>query len=125
MPPQPAPPADSLPNLAGDYRITFVAQTCQLMFPTEFRTRTYASRLEQKGADVTIVLNGLPPKFSSEHPKLWGHIRPDPVKLTLTNFWGNDQWDLLEQQVTPTNTVRLLVNAMELTVSTDPGILRR
>ena len=75
------------PDLAGEYVVTFVAENCEPSFPAEFRTRTYAARLDQKGADVSILVIG-PTLFndSQTHPRLWGQILPD--RVMLTNYYG-------------------------------------
>ena len=71
------------PDLAGEYLITFVAADCEPSFPAEFRTRTYAARLEQNGTDVSISVIG-PTLFTyfRRAPRLWGQILPDRVTLT-------------------------------------------
>lgn len=120
LPPQPTPPADSLPNLAGDYTITFMAKcdgwSSWPMLPPEFWSRTYPSRLEQNGRDVKVVMTGLPRIFAPGDPGLWGQIRSDGV-VTLTNYYGNDQYDQVDEQVTPANFVRIVVDEMELSAS--------
>src|SRR5262245_54145995 len=72
-------PADPTPpNLAGDYEITFVAENCgapppQPAPPSEFRSRTYAARLEQDGISIRVVMTGVP-SIDLKHPALWGQI---------------------------------------------------
>jgi hypothetical protein len=100
--------------------ITFMAKCDGLspwpMLPPEFWSRTYASGLVQNGGDIKVVMTGLPRPFATGDPSLWGQIRPDGV-VTLTNYQGNDQYDPVDERVTPTNFVRILVGAMELSAS--------
>jgi hypothetical protein len=113
-----APTPPPLPNLTGDYTITFVAGNCDggvpgAMLPAEFLTRTYASHLEQSGKDVKIMLKSPPEVFGLQYPKLWGQIQPNNT-LALTNYYGNDQWESISEQVTPANLLSIYVSEMNL-----------
>ena len=113
--PGPPPPGGgAVPaELGGFYQVTFVAEGCLNTFPDSYRTRTYASRLEQRGTDVTVVLTGVPAiSWFPEPPLLWGAIGSDRVRLT--NYMGNDQWYGLFEVMSPTNLLSLLVDEMTL-----------
>ncbi len=49
-------------------------------------------------------------------PVLRGTFAP-PDRMTLTSYLGNDQYEGLFEQVTPTNLVSILVDEMRVTVS--------
>ncbi|RPI49680.1 MAG: hypothetical protein EHM55_23205 [Acidobacteria bacterium] len=51
----------------------------------------------------------------------WGHIDSDG-NVALTNYYGNDQWDPLWDQVTPERAVLILVENMRVAISTE-GLL--
>jgi len=108
-------------NLAGDYSITLLAQNCDTGSrwpapPTELRSRTYASRLEQDGTNIRVVISGLPRIFYLEHSALWGQIQADN-SVTLTNYYGQEQWDSIFEQVSSTNLLSILVDEMKLGLS--------
>ena len=104
--------------LDGSYQMTVVADGCQDSFPNAYRTRTYAARVDQKRADVTFVLAGVPPVAgATESPRLWGVMESE--HLTLTTYLGNDQWFPLYEQVEPTHLLNILVDNMTLTGSAD------
>jgi hypothetical protein len=119
-PSQPTPVVPGTPFAAvnGSYRMTIVADGCQDSFPNAYRTRTYAARVDQKGADVTFVLAGVPPVAgATESPRLWGVMGSD--HLTLTTYLGADQWFPLYEQVEPTHLLTILVDDMTLRGSAD------
>ena len=100
-------------EIGGSYQVTLVAEGCLNTFPDAYRTRTYASRFEQRGADVTVALTGVPPiSWFPGPPLLWGAIGSD--WLRLTNYMGNDQWSGLFEVMSPTNLLSLLVDEMTL-----------
>ena len=71
----------------------------------------------QSGTNVRLVLNGLPHVAGMDRdPGLWGQIHPDGA-VTLTGYYGNDQYEAIFQEVTPTNLLALLIDGMKLTVS--------
>jgi hypothetical protein len=119
-PTPPTSPIDDYTHI-GDYTITLVAGNCdessRVALPTEFRTRTYASCVYQNGTNIRVVLNGLPHVAGMDRdPGLWGQIQPDGT-MTLTGYYGNDQYEAIFQEVSPTNLLSLLIDEMKLTVS--------
>jgi hypothetical protein len=50
------------------------------------------------------------------NPVLRGTFAP-PDRMTLTSYFGNEQWAGWFEQVTPTNLVSILVDEMRVTVS--------
>ncbi len=117
--PPPIPqPGTPFAALNGSYQMTVVADGCQDSFPNAYRTRTYAARVDQKGADVTFVLAGVPPVAgATESPRLWGVM--GSAHLTLTTYLGNEEWFPLYEQVEPTHLLNILVDDMTLTGSAD------
>ena len=104
--------------LDGSYRMTIVADGCQDSFPNVYRTRTYAARVDQKGADVTFVLAGVPPVAgATQSPRLWGAMGSE--YLTLTTYLGGDQWFPLYEQVEPAKLLNILVDDMTVSGSAD------
>jgi hypothetical protein len=63
-------------------------------------------------------MTGLPRIFGLDHSALWGQIQPDN-SVTLTNYYGNEQWDAIFEQVSPTNLLSILVDEMRLSLSPD------
>src|SRR5262245_31198452 len=89
----PTPPPSNPPvvSLAGDYAIALVAGSCdprsrQPAPPAEYRSRTYASRVEQNGTDIRIVMTGVPRIFGVENSALWGQIQADN-SVTVTGYY--------------------------------------
>ena len=120
-PSQPAPataePVTEIPNLAGEYRITFAAQDCQSAFPAAARIRTYSSRLAQQDTAIELVLTDLPDIFSTRaRPTLRGTIKPHSL-LTLSGYLGNDQWEAIHELITSDNLLSILVDDMKVTPS--------
>lgn len=98
--------------------MTVLADGCQDSFPNAYRTRTYAAEVDQKGADVTFVLPGVPfVAGATESPRLWGVMRSE--YLTLTTYLGNEQWFPLFEQVELTRLLSILIDDMTLTGSAD------
>ena len=117
----PTPPPRSV--VVGDYAITFAAQNCThnaqfLPLPPEFRIRTYSARLEQKGGDIRVVVKGSPRIAPLEDPALWGSV-DDSVSMTLTNYYGSDNWDAIFDQLTPEKGLAIFVESMRVTISPD------
>jgi hypothetical protein len=125
-----APPEISRPTpvpraiVEGDYEVTFSAQNClysERPLPPELRRRTFLMRVVQVGAVITVL-----EKASLRIPiwdtrALWGEIASDG-RLSLTNYYGNEQWDVLWDQVTPERGVGILVESMRVAISPD-GLL--
>ena len=109
-------PVTEIPNLAGEYTITFLAKDCEAAYPSEARIRTYSSRLDQKEAAVNLVLTGLPDVFSIGNPTLRGIIE-SPSLLTMTGYIGNDQWEGIFEPITSANLLSILVDNLTLTPS--------
>jgi hypothetical protein len=63
-------------------------------------------------------MTGLPRIFGLDHSALWGQIQPDN-SVTLTNYYGNEQWDAIFDQVSATNLLSILVDEMRLSLSGD------
>jgi hypothetical protein len=125
-PSQPTPTATPFAALDGSYQMTIVADGCQDSFPNAYRTRTYAARVDQKRADVTFVLAGVPlVAGATESPRLWGVMGSE--HLTLTTYLGSDSdptslrelYFPLYEQVEPTRLLNILVDNMTLTGSAD------
>jgi hypothetical protein len=121
-PPTPSPPTPAperpFAALDGSYQVTIVADGCQDSFPDAYRRRTYAAQVDQKGADVTFVLVGVPPVAgATESPRLWGVMGSE--HLTLTNYEGNESWFPLYEQVEPTHLLVILIDEMRLTGSAE------
>jgi hypothetical protein len=111
-------PETPFATLDGSYQMTVVADGCQDSFPNAYRTRTYMARVDQKRADVTFVLAGVPPVAGAiESPRLWGVMGSE--HLTLTTYLGNDQWFPLYAEVEPIHLLSILVDNMTLTGSAD------
>jgi hypothetical protein len=70
--------------------------------------------VEQLGADVTAVVKA--PPALRVHPALWGAIGSDG-NLALTNYYGNDQWNNLWDQVSPERGVGILVDSTRVPLS--------
>jgi hypothetical protein len=111
-------PETPFATLEGSYQMTIVADGCQDSFPNAYRTRTYAARVDQKGADVTFVLPNVPPVAgATEAPRQWGVIGSD--HLTLTTNQGPGNYFPLYEQVDPTHLLTILVDDMTLRGSAD------
>ncbi len=119
-----APALTSRPTLAGAYTLTLAANGCGPAFPSAFRTRTFAVRLDQDNARIEVILSGptLGPGAKtagydeSYVQSLRGQIMPDG-QVTLTNYEGNEQWSFIAEQATPSDLLTILVDEARLTVS--------
>ena len=121
LPPPPLPPPPNI--VAGDYAIIFSAQNCHAyaaipVLPEEFRTRTYSARLEQNDYDIRVVVKGSPRIAPLEDPALWGRVE-DTGSMTLTNYYGNDNWDAIFERLTPETGLAIFVERMRVTISPD------
>ena len=112
--PTPPPPIGS-PDFAGNYTITLTAANCDSSFPAEFVSRRYRSRLDLTATDVALEIFQMD-GGTMVNPVLRGTFAP-PDRMTLTSYLGNDQYEGLFEQVTPTNLVSILVDEMRVTVS--------
>jgi hypothetical protein len=82
----------------------------------DFEDAVYV-RLPDLAGDVKVLITGLSRMWGlTGSPSLWGQIRPDGV-VTLTNYYGNDQYDPVEERVAPTNLLAILVDESKLTVT--------
>jgi hypothetical protein len=121
--PQPVPRA----IVTGDYEVTFLAQNCiqsdRPLLPRELRTRTFSMRVEQTGADIWVLENAFADStlVAVDALALWGDIASDGT-VALTNYYGNDQWKVLRDQVTPDRAVWILVERMRVALSPE-GVL--
>ena len=52
-----------------------------------------------------------------EDPVLWGSV--EGSVMTLTNYYGNDAWDAIHEQLTPENGLAIFVEIMRVTISPD------
>jgi hypothetical protein len=109
--PPPAPPPGPV---TGEYQITLVAQNCdnlgRAVLPVELRTRQYLATVQQDGADIRVAVI-----TKSAITDLWGRIESDG-RASLTNYYGNDQWDALWEFLTPQRFIEVLVEDMKVDV---------
>ena len=129
--PTPTPPAtrppptipSPLPSLAGNYTLMTTANGCSQAFPAEFRRRTYRARIEQDNTKVRVILSGptLDPGaatagYDASYVQYLWVITPTG-ELTLTNYQGNDQWNFVADQASPSDLLTILVDEARLTVT--------
>ena len=78
-------------------------------------SRSYRSRLDLTGTAVALEIlhnnGGL-----TRNPVWRGTFAP-PDRMTLTGYVGNDAYEAVGEQVTPTYLVGILVDEMRVTVS--------
>jgi hypothetical protein len=53
-----------------------------------------------------------------EDPALWGRVE-DTGSMTLTNYYGNDNWDAIFERLTPETGLAIFVESMRVTISPD------
>ena len=102
-------------DLACNYRIKLTAANCDLNFPSQFASRTYRSRVAQTTTGVALEVFQMDGGATVD-PVLRGAFAP-PDRMSLTSYLGNEQWEGLFEQVSPTNLVSILVDEMSVTVS--------
>ena len=80
-------------------------------------------RVEQTGADIWVLEKAFGDSSldAVDDLALWGEIDSDG-NVKLTNYYGNEQWDTLWDQVTPDRAVLILVESMRVAISPE-GLL--
>lgn len=114
-PPAPTVPAPPAPDLAGNYTVTLSAAECSSTFPADFASRRYPSQLHLTGTSAVLEIFQID-GGASFNPSMRGTFAA-PDRMTLTSYLGNDQYENLFEQVSPTNLVAILADEMRLTVS--------
>jgi hypothetical protein len=114
-PPVPSPPVPGPPGLAGNYTVTLTAANCTSNFPSEFVSRSYRSHLDLSATSAVLEIFQID-GGTMVNPAFRGTFAA-PDQLTLTSYLGNDQYEGLFEQVTPTNLVSVLVDEMRVTAS--------
>ena len=95
--------------------MTLSAADCNANFPAEFASRRYPSRLNLTGTSAVLEIFQID-GGATTHPVMRGTFAA-PDRMTLTSYLGNDQYENLFEQVSPTNLVAILADEMRLTVS--------